>query len=510
MATPSECVPPVVESVVDQDDGLQCHDLELISLTGASAGIFVGAIVLVGWALGADALTTFLPGPRATQPMTAVCLILAGYSLIALKQSRFWQLTGVATLALVMLLSLHALLKHITGTDLGLDNPLFPQTVLDQPKYYAHPGRPSAPTATAFVLIGIAVCLRRNKSRAGRFAYSAFATAVLAFVGLALIGDLLRAEQLTGLLAFSQVGIPTAIGLCGLSVSLLAVRPDVGWVKQVVGETIGASAARSLLLAVVALPVVVHWAAYRGYEAGLYSFAFSLSLDVLVTVLVLAGFTLRIATQIDRLAAVRGHLLHVQDDERRRMARDLHDSASQLLVSLQLDLAHLKRRMTDLDADQLLSECSSSVREIQNEIRTMAFINHPVSLETEDIGTAISKLAAGFAKRSGLEVESFIGKICPTSQNGDAALYRIAQEALANVHRHSGARKVKLRLDARDKLINLSVEDDGIGFDQDDKSAPLGVGILGMTERVEELGGRLSIRKLAHGTSVTASIPCIA
>ena len=509
MATAIELDTYSIEPVVDYDGNAQRYGLGITSLIGANVAIFVGAVVLIGWALGAHALTTFLPGPRATQPMTAVCLVLAGYALIALQQSRFWRSTGVAALTLVMLISVQALSKHLTGADLGLDNPIFSRAVLDQPNAYAHPGRPSAPTATAFLLIGLAACFQRMKSRAGGLAYSTCATASLAFVGLALLSHLFQVEQLTGLLGFSQLGIPTAIGLCGLSVSLLALRPDVGWVKRLVGETVGASAARWMLPAITILPVTVAWVAYEGYQIGLYSLAFSLSLTTLVTVGLLAGFTVHTASQLNKLAAVHNDLLHAQEDERRRMARDLHDSASQLLVSLQFDIIQLKQGAIDPAAIKLLSECSTIIREIQNEIRAMTFINHPPTLATKGIGTALAKLVAGFAKRTGLEVESFINEIRVTSRTNEETLYRIAQEALANVHRHSGATKVKLRLEARDHFIVLTIEDDGIGFDQDvsAKTASLGVGIMGMKERVKELGGSLAIRKLAKGTSVTASLP---
>jgi signal transduction histidine kinase len=509
MVNLSELYPRSNEPASDHDGDARRFDLGVTSLTGAKIAIFVGTVVLIGWALRIHILTTFLPGPRATQPVTAACLVLAGYGLVALQQSRPWRISASAALALVILISLHALLKHITGADLGMDNPLFPQAVLDQPQAYTYPGRPSAPTATAFLLVAVTACFQRVNARPAGRVYSTFATVALGFIVMAMLSHLFRVEQLTGLLGFSQLGIPTAIGLCGLSVTLLALRPDAGWVRQLVSGSVGASAARWLLPAIVVLPVAVAWVAYQGHLKGLYSFAFSLSLTTLVTVGLLVAFTLRLASQLDKLAAARDNLLHAQEGERRRIARDLHDSALQQLVSLQFDIMQLKPKVNDPAAGKLLSHCSASVREIQDEIRTMAFINHPPSLAAEGIGTALAKLAAGFAKRSGLKVESSIGEIGGTCRSIEATLYRVAQEALTNVHRHSRATKVKLGLEATDDRIDLTIEDDGVGFEQDAlaRSAPLGVGVLGMIERVRELGGSLSIHKLPKGTSVTASLP---
>lgn len=480
-------------------------------LAGASIAILFGAVVLAGWTLAAPLLTTIVPGTRATQPLTAVCLILSGFALIGLRQSRGWRMGAFWALALVGLISIQALFQHFTGTDLGTDRLLFATRVATQPFSYAHPGRPAAPTATAFILVSGAACLARANSRAMGLAYSILATAVVLLVAITLLSDLFHVVQLTGPLAFTQVGIPTALGLGGLSVSLLALHPNVGWVRHLVGEKVGAVAARWLLPVVILCPVAVAWVAFQGNQAGFYSSAFSLALTTVVTIVLLAGFTLRVASQIDRLSALQGQLLHAQEEERRRMARDLHDSASQLLVALQLNLLQIKLERAGPNLDKLLADCSTLLDQIQNEIRTFSFIHHPPSLAIEGIGKALEKLAAGFAKRSGLGVETFINEIREPSRNVEATLYRIAQEALANIHRHAGATLVKLWLAGRDSFIDLTIEDDGIGFDLDVSTAPtpLGVGITGMKERVAELGGSLSIRKLKKGSSVTVSLPYI-
>ena len=158
-------------------------------------------------------------------------------------------------------------------------------------------------------------------------------------------------------------------------------------------------------------------------------------------------------------------LLRAQEDERRRIARELHDSASQLLVGVQLNLMQLKRDIAGPDTDRLLADCATTVDRIQNEFRTFAFIHHPPPLGTEGIGTAIGKLMGGFAKRTGLQVEMFIDEIRETSHGIEATLYRVAEEALANIYRHAKATSVKLWLIGADTCVHLVISDDGIGFD---------------------------------------------
>jgi signal transduction histidine kinase len=200
-------------------------------------------------------------------------------------------------------------------------------------------------------------------------------------------------------------------------------------------------------------------------------------------------------------------VLRAQEMERRRIARELHDSTSQMLVALQLNLINLERSRTD--SDSLIADCKKTVMDMQREIRSLSFLYHPPSLSKNSLARAMEDLTTGFASRTGLDIDLQVHEVGPASASVEAALYRLAQEALANIHRHAAAQHAFVRLIGRDRCIHLRVGDDGIGFDAVDGPVHhrMGVGVTGMGERVRELGGRLSIHRAEKGTILTVSLP---
>jgi two-component system NarL family sensor kinase len=202
-------------------------------------------------------------------------------------------------------------------------------------------------------------------------------------------------------------------------------------------------------------------------------------------------------------------LLRAQEDERRRMARELHDSTSQMLVALRLDLSRLGRGNLTPEAIAIIDECKKTLHEVQREIRTFSFVAHPPALAANNLAAALQDLASGFAHRTGIEIEVEVSNAGEASASVEAAIYRLSQEALANIHRHAGATHATVRLVARRTCLHLIIGDDGVGFDQIDgpKANALGVGVMGMRERVSELGGRISIRRADQGTVLAVSLP---
>jgi two-component system, NarL family, sensor kinase len=202
-------------------------------------------------------------------------------------------------------------------------------------------------------------------------------------------------------------------------------------------------------------------------------------------------------------------LLRAQEAERRRMARELHDSTSQMLVSLRFDLSRLGRGNLEPEAASRIDECQKTLQEIQREIRTFSFVAHPPSLTGNSLAVALQDLASGFAKRSGLEIDVEVSDTGEASASVEAAIYRLSQEALANIHRHAGATRATIRLVGRKGCLHLVIGDDGVGINaaQSRTGKSIGVGVMGMRERVLELGGRISIQRAVHGTVLTVSIP---
>ena len=202
-------------------------------------------------------------------------------------------------------------------------------------------------------------------------------------------------------------------------------------------------------------------------------------------------------------------ILRAQEAERRRMARELHDSTSQLLVALEMELSHLKRARMPSEVDEVITECRKTVKEMQREIRAFSFIAHPPTLTTNTLSVALESLARGFRARSGVNVDFSVSGVGRASSFVEAAIYRLAQEGLANIQRHSYARNAAVRLVGRDHYLHLMISDDGVGFDSSEGKGGtlMGVGVTGMAERVRELGGRFSIKRITKGTALRVSLP---
>jgi PAS domain S-box-containing protein len=214
------------------------------------------------------------------------------------------------------------------------------------------------------------------------------------------------------------------------------------------------------------------------------------------------------------LRRVSGQLLRLQDEERRRIAQDLHDSTGQNLVALATMIGQLSRPGT-LEARRsrrLLSESKVLADRCIRDVRTLSYTLYPAALDGIGLLGAIRDYVKGFMKRSGihvyLEVSPSLGRM---GREIELALFRVVQEALTNIQRHSGSQTARLRID-RDSDLTLEISDCGRGIIRD-QSANLGghfefgVGISSMQERVKMLGGRLNIDSDRKGTKLLVTIP---
>jgi signal transduction histidine kinase len=207
-------------------------------------------------------------------------------------------------------------------------------------------------------------------------------------------------------------------------------------------------------------------------------------------------------------------LLHVQDDERRRIARDLHDSTGQALTALKLELAGIERELAPRNP-QLAERLASSIenaRQISDDLRTISYLLHPPLLDELGLGSALRWYVDGFAKRSGISVCLDLGGERRLPPEMETTLFRVVQECLINVHRHSGSATASIRLSQEAGRIVLEVEDEGRGISADElfditSGAAPGVGLRGMRERIKDFGGELEILSPGRGTMVKAIIP---
>jgi len=207
-----------------------------------------------------------------------------------------------------------------------------------------------------------------------------------------------------------------------------------------------------------------------------------------------------------------GRILTLQDDERRRIARGLHDSLGQYLTALKMNLDLLSRG-NDRQA-AVAAECSEMADRCLAETRTISHLLHPPLLDEAGFGSAARWYVDGFAQRSGIQVKlSLPPSVLRLRQEAEIALFRALQEGLTNVHRHSGSSAVEIRFSLEGDEVRLEIEDDGHGIPRKalkrlmEGAGETGVGIAGMRERLRELGGSLRVESGSTGTLLRVSIP---
>jgi PAS domain S-box-containing protein len=221
----------------------------------------------------------------------------------------------------------------------------------------------------------------------------------------------------------------------------------------------------------------------------------------------------RAETSVRRLS---GRLLQIRDEERRRLARDLHDSLGQTLTAVKMNLSYLGRDTSSLDerGRNSVGESKELVDNALKEVRTLSHLLHPPMLDDVGLLPAIRWFTGGFSQRSSIQVELTLPADLPRlSQELETAVFRVMQESLTNVHKHSGSTTATVRLETEGDMLHLYVVDQGRGISSPEKApfrhetATVGVGLLGMRERLRQLHGQLDIDSNSQGTTVHAIIP---
>jgi signal transduction histidine kinase len=208
-----------------------------------------------------------------------------------------------------------------------------------------------------------------------------------------------------------------------------------------------------------------------------------------------------------------------QDEERRRIGRELHDSTAQRLAAVVMNLERLGSTLQQASPAelQLLAGTFALVEQSVQEVRTLSYLLHPPLLDQMGLASALGCYLDGFSARSGIPVEITVEEgIGRLPNEVEIGLFRVVQESLGNIHRHSGCRTAEIRLRTQDGNVIVEVQDDGKGMATTKMKAIRqgapggGVGIAGMRERLQVLGGRLEIESDANGTTVRAIVPIAA
>jgi PAS domain S-box-containing protein len=217
----------------------------------------------------------------------------------------------------------------------------------------------------------------------------------------------------------------------------------------------------------------------------------------------------------EALRRLSGRLLRFQDEERRRIARELHDTTAQSLAALAMNLSVVKNSASDLSprARTCLHESLELAEQCSREIRTLSYLLHPPLLEEAGLGSALPWFVDGYTQRTGIHVDlEMPPELTRLPGDIELALYRVVQEALTNIHLHSGSKKARVCLTCRQDQAALTVADEGHGMPPGllerggRRGAKLGVGISGMRERIRQLGGQFEIVTGSNGTTLTAIV----
>ena len=291
--------------------------------------------------------------------------------------------------------------------------------------------------------------------------------------------------------------------------TLLDVSLTISPVKDSAGRVIGASK--------VARDITVRKQterALRENEERLRELAGKLDAEVRARTEELERRNTEMLEQAAQLRTLSNRLMQLQDDERRRIARELHDSVGQDLAALSMSLEGMKRSANAMPqtAVQKLDDACGIVDKCSSEIRTLSHLLHPPLLEELGLASAIEWYVEGFASRSKIAVELQMSSgFKRLDSSVELPLFRVLQECLTNIHRHSESKTATVKVEADEHKVSLEVSDQGKGIEKCESKLNggkrLGVGIRGMRERLHDLGGTLEIHSRNEGTVVRAAIP---
>jgi signal transduction histidine kinase len=209
-----------------------------------------------------------------------------------------------------------------------------------------------------------------------------------------------------------------------------------------------------------------------------------------------------------------GRLMESQDVERRHIARELHDSAGQTLAALGMQLARIsedaKKNPAQIAKD--IEDAEGLVQHLTQEIRTTSYLLHPPMLDEVGLSSALSWYVQGLAERSGLEIDLKVSEnVGRLPSDMELLIFRLVQESLTNIHRHSGSKTAQIRIEREESAAHVKVEDQGKGMSPERlaeiQSEGTGVGIRGMRERVRHFRGDLVIESNGSGTTIYATLP---
>ncbi len=216
----------------------------------------------------------------------------------------------------------------------------------------------------------------------------------------------------------------------------------------------------------------------------------------------------------EQLRQLSVRLMSLQDEERRRIARDLHDTTGQTLAAMKMTTALIQRAAVGAELQQLVADLNQLTDEAVQAIRTTSYLLHPPLLDEAGIASAVQWFVEGFSRRSGIRVQCAIAKnLERPPRNYELVLFRVLQESLTNVHRRARASAASISLNIEAEHFILEITDNGDGIPEEsikrfrEAAGEAGVGLVGMRERVHELNGQLEIQSAPGRTAIRVALP---
>jgi len=464
--------------------------------------------------------------------------------------------SGLCALAVVLIAAL-TISEYVGRVDPGFDQLLFSQKLDDT----SFPGRPSPHTAVNFLLIGSALLLSRLNGKSYRFAQGLALIAAL-IAAMALVGYIYDVAFLYSISSHTGMALHTALIFIALSLGILFIHPEQQLMSFIFSDTAGGMMMRRLLPASIAIPIVAGGLILFGARAGLYEMAFAVPLCVGASILVLTTLIWRNALALHRSDAKRRHaedalrnayndleqrveertaelsrvnenlqaeiikhkesetarlqllrrLVTAQEEERRRISRELHDQTGQHLTALLLGLKTLNNSSDNGSASlhKGLLQLQKLTERLVDEAHHLAWELRPAALDDLGLETALSNYVEKWSDRSSISLDfhSGLGKLRLPAPV-ETAVFRIVQEALTNVLKHAQANRVSVMLEYRNDELLVIVEDNGRGFQPGQERD--GLGLVGIRERVACVGGKLNIEsEPGSGTTLVVRIPAAA
>jgi signal transduction histidine kinase len=456
-----------------------------------------------------------------THVLGSTLSVILSLSLLLLFEDRAIRLGRILWFMIAALMAV-ILLEYITPNEL----PIAPYIRLLDP---AQNQDKIAPNGALSLLLGSlsAYLFSKHETRSTIVAQT-IAIGISLVALFAIIGHAYSVQSLYGVSDYSALTLPGALHYLFLSLALLGVRPDGGLLRILVMPNAAGVMSRRLYTAVIFVPPVLGFFALVSSEIwGWYNIPFAIALLALASILLLAAVIAFTSLRLERTDILRAkaeqdlrdsrerlrdlstHIQVLQEEERVRIAREVHDELGQSLTALKMDVAMLTKQLPKTDEIErrthsildLVNGTIKSVQRISSELR-------PSLLDDLGLAAAIEWQAREFERRSGIDIIlNLPADEIPLSKDRSTAIYRIFQETLTNVARHSAASHVEVTLALQDNTVMFSVQDDGIGL-RDTELNGHSLGIMGMRERAALAGGMLQIDgSSGDGTTITVSMP---